>query len=49
MLQPHVPQQSIVAPLVEEQLPAMFQARVEFAVLVQIRGVVPAAVFVVQE
>lgn len=43
MLQPHVPQQSVVPLLVEEQLPAVPQARIDLAVLVEVRGVRPSA------
>lgn len=49
MLQPHIPQQGIVAPLVEEQLSVMFQAGIDFPVLVEVGGIVPTAVLVVQE
>ena len=49
MLQPYIPQQGIVTPLVEEQLSAMLQAGVHFTVLVEVGRVMPTAVLVVQE
>ncbi len=49
MLQPHVPEQGVVAPLVEKQLALVLQAGVDFAVLVEVRGRVPTAVPVVHE
>lgn len=49
MLQPHVPQQGVVAALVEKQLALVLQAGIDFPVLVEVRGRVPAAVPVVHE
>lgn len=49
MLQPHVPQQGIVTPLVEEQLALVLQAGIDFPVLVEVGGRVPTAVPVVHE
>ena len=46
--QPHIAEQGIVSLLVQAQLSAMPQSRVRFAVFVEIRGQVPAAVLIVQ-
>lgn len=46
--QPHVAQQLVVPLLVENQLPIAAQARVDFAMAVEIRRIMPRAVVVVQ-
>lgn len=48
MRQPHVAQQSIIPLLVENQLAVSSQARVDFAVTVEIGRKVPRAIVVVE-
>ena len=48
MLQPHVPKQGVVSLLVQKQLPVSSEAWVDFAVLVEIGGVGPAAIAVME-
>ena len=48
MLQPHLTQQRIVATLVEHKLPAPSKTRVNLSMLVEVGGMRPGAVAVVQ-
>ena len=48
VLQPHIPQQCVIPFLVQEQLSIPPQPGVDLAVLVEVGGVGPAAVLVVQ-
>jgi hypothetical protein len=48
MLQPHIPQQCIIAFLVKNELPIASQTRINLSMLVKIRSVVPTAVSIVQ-
>lgn len=43
MVEPDVPQQSVVPPLVQEQLPITSQTGIDLPMLVEIRGKRPAA------
>jgi len=43
VVEPDVPQQSVVPPLVQEQLPVAPQPRIDLPMLVEIRGKRPAA------
>lgn len=46
--QPHIPQQSVVSLLVEDQLAVPAEARIHFAMPVEVRCEVPGAVAVVE-
>lgn len=48
MRQPHIPQQSVIPLLVEDQLAVTSQAGVDFTVSVEVRSKVPRAVVVVE-
>ena len=48
MRQPHIPQQSVIPLLVEDQLTVTSQAGVHLAVSVEVRGKVPRAVVVME-
>lgn len=48
MRQPHITEESIVPLLVQDQLTVASQTRVNFAVTVEVWGVVPGSVVVVQ-
>lgn len=47
-MEPNVPEQGIVPPLVQEQLPIPSQTRIDLAVLVKVRGKSPAACMTVE-
>ena len=48
MRQPHIPQQSVISLLVQDQLPVPSQPRVDLAVLVEVRRKMPGPVVVVE-
>lgn len=49
MLKPHIPQQSIVPALIKKQLSIVPQARINFAVLVEVGRIMPAAIRIMNE
>ena len=44
MLEPYIPQERIIPSLVQEKLPAPSQTWINFAVLVKVRSIAPAAI-----